>query len=119
MSHIYIARSPQADTFERKIEICQRSYDLLVQEAGYNPTDIIFDPNVLTIGTGLEEHSKYGKDFIHTVEWIKVWEYMVFISFSSCVGLGLLYLRCFDTFQFSRINALDTLLTYIIEVLLS
>eukprot|EP00116_Pleurobrachia_bachei_P008893 sb/3469155/ len=61
----------QADTFERKIQICKRSYDLLVEQAGYNPCDIIFDPNVLTIGTGLSEHALYGKDFIRTVEWIK------------------------------------------------
>ncbi|KAL5268604.1 hypothetical protein ACHWQZ_G002452 [Mnemiopsis leidyi] len=61
----------QADNFKRKIEICKRSYDLLVNEAGYNPTDIIFDPNLLTIGTGLSEHAEYGRDFIRATEWIK------------------------------------------------
>jgi 5-methyltetrahydrofolate--homocysteine methyltransferase len=62
----------QAANFKRKIEICKRSYDLLVNEAGYNPADIIFDPNLLTIGTGLSEHSEYGRDFIRATEWIKV-----------------------------------------------
>ncbi|MDR2358736.1 MAG: methionine synthase [Prevotellaceae bacterium] len=61
----------QADTYERRIAICKRSYDLLVQEAGIAPCDIIFDPNVLAIGTGLEEHNNYAVDFIETVRWIK------------------------------------------------
>lgn len=61
----------QADTFERKIEICKRAYNLLVNNCGYNPEDIIFDVNVMTIATGMEEHSKYAVDFIRAVEWIK------------------------------------------------
>jgi 5-methyltetrahydrofolate--homocysteine methyltransferase len=61
----------QADTFERKIGICERAYRLLVGEAGFDPHDIIFDPNVLAIATGIEEHNNYAVDFIHTVGWIK------------------------------------------------
>jgi 5-methyltetrahydrofolate--homocysteine methyltransferase len=61
----------QADTFERKIEICRRAYDLLTQEAGFPPQDIIFDPNILTVGTGIEEHNTYGVAFIEATRWIK------------------------------------------------
>jgi 5-methyltetrahydrofolate--homocysteine methyltransferase len=61
----------QADTFERKIEICKRAYDLLTQRVGFPPQDIIFDPNVLTVGTGIEEHANYAVDFIRTTKWIK------------------------------------------------
>jgi 5-methyltetrahydrofolate--homocysteine methyltransferase len=61
----------QADSFERKIEICKRSYDLLVNEVGFPPQDIIFDPNVLTVGTGIEEHNNYAVDFIRATHWIK------------------------------------------------
>ena len=61
----------QADTFERKIEICKRAYDLLTQKVGFNSQDIIFDPNILAISTGMEEHNGYGLAFIRAVEWIK------------------------------------------------
>ncbi len=61
----------QADTFERKIEVCRRSYRLLTQEAGFPAQDIIFDPNVLTVGTGIEEHNSYAVDFIRATKWIK------------------------------------------------
>ena len=61
----------QATTYERKIEICSRAYDLLVNEAGFCPSDIIFDVNILSIGTGIEEHAKYAVDFIEAVRWIK------------------------------------------------
>jgi 5-methyltetrahydrofolate--homocysteine methyltransferase len=61
----------QADSLERRIEICQRSYDLLVNRAGFPPQDIIFDPNVLTVGTGIEEHNNYALDFIEAARWIK------------------------------------------------
>lgn len=61
----------QADTFERKIEVCERAYRLLTEQIGFNPQDIIFDPNVLAIATGIEEHNGYGLDFIRSVEWIK------------------------------------------------
>lgn len=61
----------QADTFERKIEVCKRCYDLLVEKADFPPEDIIFDPNILTIGTGMEEHDNYAVDFINAVKWIK------------------------------------------------
>jgi 5-methyltetrahydrofolate--homocysteine methyltransferase len=61
----------QADSFERKIEVCQRSYRLLTQQAGFPPQDIIFDPNVLTVATGIEEHNNYAADFIRTAKWIK------------------------------------------------
>jgi len=61
----------QAVTTERRVEICTRAYRLLVDEAGYDPSDIIFDPNVLAIATGMEEHSNYGKDFIEAIPAIK------------------------------------------------
>lgn len=61
----------QADSFERKIEICERAYRLLVDKAGFMPQDIIFDPNVLAIATGIEEHNNYGVDFINATRWIK------------------------------------------------
>lgn len=61
----------QADTLERKIEICRRSYDLLTSVAGLPPQDIIFDPNILTVATGIEEHNHYAVDFIEATRWIK------------------------------------------------
>lgn len=61
----------QADTFERKIEICKRAYDILVHKVHFNPYDIIFDPNILTIATGIEEHNNYAVDFIRACKWIK------------------------------------------------
>ena len=61
----------QADSFERKIEVCERSYRILTQQAGFPPQDIIFDPNVLTVATGIEEHNNYAADFIRTTKWIK------------------------------------------------
>src|SRR5665213_3614921 len=61
----------QADSFERKISVCKRAYDLLVEKVGFSPQDIIFDPNVLTVGTGLEEHANYAVDFIRATQWIK------------------------------------------------
>lgn len=61
----------QATTYNRKIEICRRAYDLLTRQAGVAPSDIIFDVNVLSIGTGIAEHSRYGVDFIDAVRWIK------------------------------------------------
>lgn len=60
----------QATTYERKIDICRRSYDILVNEVGFPPHDIIFDPNVLAVATGIEEHNNYGLDFIRATEWI-------------------------------------------------
>ncbi len=61
----------QADVYERKIAVCQRMYTLLTQQAGFPPADIIFDPNVLAIATGMEEHAGYALDFIRATEWIK------------------------------------------------
>ena len=61
----------QADTLARKIEVCERSYRLLTREVGFPPQDIIFDPNVLTVGTGIEEHNNYAVDFIRATRWIK------------------------------------------------
>lgn len=61
----------QADTCERKVEVCERAYRLLVDKAGFNPHDIIFDPNVLAIATGIEEHNNYAVDFIEATAWIK------------------------------------------------
>jgi 5-methyltetrahydrofolate--homocysteine methyltransferase len=61
----------QADTYERKTEICKRAYDLLVQEIGFPPEDIIFDPNIFAIATGIDEHNNYAVDFINATRWIK------------------------------------------------
>ncbi len=61
----------QATTYERKISICGRAYRLLTDKAGISPENIIFDANILSIGTGIEEHSRYGTDFIEAVRWIK------------------------------------------------
>ncbi len=61
----------QADTFERRIGICKRTYDILTNEVGFPPQDIIFDPNILTVATGIEEHNNYAVDYIKTVKWIK------------------------------------------------
>jgi 5-methyltetrahydrofolate--homocysteine methyltransferase len=61
----------QADTIERKVSICQRAYKLLVEKAAFNPQDIIFDPNILAIATGIEEHNEYGKNFIEATRIIK------------------------------------------------
>ncbi len=61
----------QASTFERRIEICRRAYNILVNEIGVPPEDIIFDPNILAIATGIEEHNNYAVDFIETIKWIK------------------------------------------------
>ncbi|MBN3825370.1 methionine synthase [Burkholderia sp. Ac-20384] len=61
----------QADTYERKTEICKRSYDFLVNEVGFPPEDIIFDPNIFAVATGIEEHNNYAVDFIEATRWIK------------------------------------------------
>lgn len=61
----------QADTRERKVSICQRAYDLLTKKAGFDPQDIIFDPNIFAIATGIEEHNNYGVDFIEATREIK------------------------------------------------
>lgn len=61
----------QADTFERKIEVCERAYKLLTQEVHFNPNDIIFDPNILAIATGMPEHDSYAVDFIKATAWIR------------------------------------------------
>jgi len=61
----------QADTYERKIGICERAYRILVDEVGFPPEDIIFDPNIFAIATGIEEHNNYAVDFIEATRWIK------------------------------------------------
>jgi 5-methyltetrahydrofolate--homocysteine methyltransferase len=61
----------QADTYQRKIDICRRSYDILVNEVGFPPEDIIFDPNIFAVATGIEEHDNYGVDFIEATRWIR------------------------------------------------
>jgi 5-methyltetrahydrofolate--homocysteine methyltransferase len=61
----------QAATFEDKIRICERAYKILVNELGFSPEDIIFDPNILTVATGMEEHNNYAVDFINATRWIK------------------------------------------------
>ncbi len=61
----------QADTYQRKIEICERAYRVLVDEVGFAPEDIIFDPNIFAVATGIEEHANYAVDFIEATRWIK------------------------------------------------
>ncbi len=61
----------QADTYQRKIEICERAYTLLTQRVGFAPQDIVFDPNIFAIATGIEEHANYAVDFIEATRWIK------------------------------------------------
>ena len=61
----------QADTFERKAEICKRAYDILVEKVEFPAEDIIFDPNILTVATGIEEHNNYAINFIEATKWIK------------------------------------------------
>ncbi len=61
----------QADSFERRIEICERAYRILTEKVGFPPQDIIFDPNILTVGTGIDEHANYAVDFVRATEWIK------------------------------------------------
>jgi 5-methyltetrahydrofolate--homocysteine methyltransferase len=61
----------QADTFARKTQICKRAYDILVDRVGFPPEDIIFDPNIFAVATGIEEHNNYGVDFIEATRWIR------------------------------------------------
>ncbi len=61
----------QADSYPRRIEICERAYRILVDEVGFPPEDIIFDPNILTVATGIDEHNNYAVDFINATRWIK------------------------------------------------
>jgi 5-methyltetrahydrofolate--homocysteine methyltransferase len=61
----------QADSLQRRKEICQRAYDILTQEVGYPAEDIIFDPNIFAVATGIEEHAAYGTDYIEATSWIK------------------------------------------------
>ncbi|HEY2864761.1 MAG TPA: methionine synthase [Casimicrobiaceae bacterium] len=61
----------QADTFERKVDICRRAYDLLIAQADFPAEDIVFDPNIFAIATGIEEHNNYAVDFINATRWIK------------------------------------------------
>ncbi len=61
----------QAATYEEKIRICERAYRILVDEVGFNQDDVIFDPNILTVATGIEEHNNYALDFINATRWIK------------------------------------------------
>ncbi len=61
----------QADSFQRRIDICEKSYDILVNEVGFEPTDIIFDPNIFPVATGMEEHNNNAVDFFNACKWIK------------------------------------------------
>ena len=61
----------QADTYQKRIDICKRSYDILVDEVGFHPADIIFDPNIFPVATGLDEHRNYAVDFFNATKWIK------------------------------------------------
>ena len=61
----------QAVTYDRKTEICKRAYDILTNQVGFKGSDIIFDPNILTIATGIDEHNNYAVDYINAIKWIK------------------------------------------------
>src|SRR5207249_6660520 len=61
----------QADTVERKVAICERAYRLLIDKAGFAPEDLIFDPNILSVGTGIEEHAEYGRAFIEATRLLE------------------------------------------------
>ena len=61
----------QADTFERRTAVCRRAYELLTQEAGFSPEDIVFDPNIFAVATGLDEHARYGIEYLEAVRWIR------------------------------------------------
>ncbi|NQD38576.1 methionine synthase [Permianibacter sp. IMCC34836] len=74
----------QADSFERKIEICERSYRILVDEIGFPPEDIIFDPNIFAIATGIDEHNNYAVDFIRACSWIR--QYLPHVGISGGVS---------------------------------
>jgi 5-methyltetrahydrofolate--homocysteine methyltransferase len=74
----------QADTFKRKTEICKRSYDILVKQVGFLPEDIIFDPNIFAIATGIEEHNNYAVDFIESTAWIK--QHLLYAKISGGVS---------------------------------
>ena len=74
----------QADNFQRKCEVCKRSYDILVNKVKFPPQDIIFDPNILTVATGMEEHNNYAVDFINATRWIK--EYLPLAKVSGGVS---------------------------------
>jgi 5-methyltetrahydrofolate--homocysteine methyltransferase len=74
----------QADTYQRKTEICRRSYDILVKQAGFPPEDIIFDPNIFAIATGIEEHNNYAVDFINATRWIR--QHLLYAKISGGVS---------------------------------
>lgn len=69
MTFLLVSQATETDV---KISVCTRAYHLLVEKLGFNPNDIIFDPNILTIGTGMEEHNLYAINFIHATRVIKV-----------------------------------------------
>lgn len=71
-AHAYKCSVLKATSTDRKVEICTRAYHLLVDKVGFDPADIIFDPNILTIGTGMEEHNEYAINFIQATRLIKV-----------------------------------------------
>lgn len=93
--HSYLPKHPRlcaiikATDTDRKVEICTRAYQLLLTKVGFKPNDIIFDPNILTIGTGIDEHSEYAINFIKATERIKVMSseksqlWLVFMTFIS------------------------------------
>ncbi|MCX6140294.1 MAG: methionine synthase [Candidatus Kapabacteria bacterium] len=76
--------SGQADSFERRIEICERAYRILTTIVGFDAHDIIFDPNILTVGTGIDEHNNYAVDFIRATHWIK--EHIPYVKISGGVS---------------------------------
>lgn len=78
----------QAADYERKVAIATRAYELLTQKAGFDPNDVIFDPNILTIGTGMEEHNNYAVDYIRAVQTIKAGISSMEQVFSYCTVIS-------------------------------
>ena len=79
----------QADTFERKIEVCERAYRILTEKVGFRPQDIIFDPNVLAVATGIEEHNNYAVDFIKATQFILFLPLILLLSICLLLFVGL------------------------------
>jgi 5-methyltetrahydrofolate--homocysteine methyltransferase len=70
---LYVCQTnQQAADLDSKVRICVRAFDLLVNKAGFSPNDVVFDPNILTIATGIEEHNSYGVDFLNAITEVKV-----------------------------------------------
>ena len=98
----------QATDCDRKVSICSRSFDLLTKRVGFNPNDVIFDPNILTIATGIEEHNEYGVEFIRATQIIKVM--MVYLNKRG--GFDLIVFRLILDSRIPNFKIISTLLVF-------